>query len=411
MRDIRWRVSPLKFSVAIGLVGALCLAGVILGQGQTAGTPAANQGTVERIKVHGKSLEGNLENDSPDRDVFVYLPPSYSNDTERRYPVVYMLHGYGISAQTWMNFAKIADGANKAIAAGTMKEMILVNPDANTLYNGSMYSSSVTTGDWETYIAEDLVGYVDSHYRTLATRESRGLGGHSMGGYGTIRIGMKRPDVFSSLYLMSACCLLNQPSLPRANSGTNRGATAAAPVANQNSPAQDGNADTPLAADATAGQAATTAGTGTRGGGGTGRGGNRGGAGGRGNAFANTPYAEAAAWSANPNNPPKFYDEPVKDGQLDPLIVAKWLANSPLVMIDQYGTNLKKYKAIAHDVGTSDNLMASNTQLDDRMTAIGIAHTYELYEGDHMNRLAQRIEQNVLPFFSYNLSFGSAAGK
>ena len=57
-----------------------------------------------------------------------------------------------------------------------------------------MYSNSVTTGDWETFVAKDLVGYIDSHYRTLARRESRGLAGHSMGGYGTMRIGMKYPD-------------------------------------------------------------------------------------------------------------------------------------------------------------------------------------------------------------------------
>src|SRR6185295_9806735 len=72
---------------------------------------------------------------------------------------------------------------------------------------GSMYSSSVTTGDWETYVAGDLVAYVDAHYRTIPNRLSRGLAGHSMGGYGAVRIGMKRPDVFSSLYLMSSCCL------------------------------------------------------------------------------------------------------------------------------------------------------------------------------------------------------------
>src|SRR6185295_9999535 len=149
MRRIRGKLFSLRFSVAIGLVLVLCIAGAVLGQGQ--GTVSA-KGTVERIKVHGKALEGNLENDSPDRDVFIYLPPSYATDSARRYPVVYMLHGYGISAQTWMNFAKIADAADKDIAAGTMKEMIVVNPDANTIYNGSMYSSSVTIGDWETYI-------------------------------------------------------------------------------------------------------------------------------------------------------------------------------------------------------------------------------------------------------------------
>ena len=100
--------------------------------------------------------------------------------------------------------------------------MIVVMPNAYSKYGGSMYSSSVTTGDWEMYIAEDLVAYMDSHYRTIPERGSRGLAGHSMGGYGAVRIGMKRPDVFSSLYIMSACCLINNPfPAPPANSNQN----------------------------------------------------------------------------------------------------------------------------------------------------------------------------------------------
>src|SRR5438093_13272561 len=182
-------------------------------------------GTVDHIKVHGKSLEGNLEGDSPDRDVFVYLPPSYATNTTQRYPVVYLLHGYGLTGERWMTFAGLAGTADKDIAGGTMKEMILVNPDAFTKFNGSMYSSSATIGDWETYIAEDLVSYIDSHYRTIPDRMSRGLGGHSMGGYGTIRIGMKRSDVFSSLYTMSACCLINY----HGGQGHRAAASAAAP--------------------------------------------------------------------------------------------------------------------------------------------------------------------------------------
>src|SRR2546427_1888251 len=90
-------------------------------------TPAPRAGIVEHIKVHGNSLEGNLEGDSPDRDVFVYLPPSYAANGNQRYPVVYLLHGYGLTAERWMNFASIGDNADKDIAAGTMKEMILVN--------------------------------------------------------------------------------------------------------------------------------------------------------------------------------------------------------------------------------------------------------------------------------------------
>src|SRR5438876_7028197 len=109
----------------------------------------AQKGTVENIKVHGRSLEGNLEGDSPDRDVFIYLPPGYAGNRNQRYPVVYLLHGYGLTAERWMPFTNLQAASDKDIAAGAMKEMILVSPDAFTKYSGSMYSSSVTTGDWE----------------------------------------------------------------------------------------------------------------------------------------------------------------------------------------------------------------------------------------------------------------------
>ena len=174
------------------------------------GGPAAGArtGTVEHIIVHGKSLEGNLEGDSPDREVTVYLPPSYAGDQARRYPVVYLLHGYGGRDDTFTGrLAKLPESADRLAAAQGFSEPIVVMPNAFTLHKGSMYSNSVTTGDWERFVAQDLVAYVDGHYRTIANRMSRGLAGHSMGGYGAVRIGMKRPDVFSSLYIMSACCL------------------------------------------------------------------------------------------------------------------------------------------------------------------------------------------------------------
>ena len=158
--------------------------------------------------MHGKSLEGNLEGDSPDREVSVYLPPSYAGDQARRYPVVYLLHGYGGRDDTFNSrLAKLPESADRLAAAQGFSELIVVTPNAFSLHKGSMYSNSVTTGNWESFVAQDLVAYVDSHYRTIASRISRGLAGHSMGGYGAIRIGMKRPDVFSSLYIMSACCL------------------------------------------------------------------------------------------------------------------------------------------------------------------------------------------------------------
>ena len=346
------------------LLCALVVCSATLAFSQTGSAPV-KKGAVEKVTVHGKSLEGNLEGDSPDRDVFVYLPPSYTTEKNRHYPVVYLLHGYGLSGERWVPFINLPEAGDNAVAAGTAKEMILVSPDAFTKYGGSMYSSSPTTGDWETFIAEDLVSYVDSHYRTIPNRMSRGLAGHSMGGYGTVRVGMKRPDVFSSMYIMSACCLMNNP-------GAGRGGQAAA----KQPPAENAKA----------------------------KGKNNG----KGGGFGNVQAAEGAAWSPNPSNPPDFFDLPTKDGEVQPAIAAKWVANSPLAMVDQYVTNLKKYHAIAGDCGLQDGLVGSNKDLDASFTRLGIAHTFETYEGDHTNHVKERFEGSVLPFFSNNLTFTKA---
>jgi enterochelin esterase-like enzyme len=320
---------------------------------QTA-SPAA--GRVEHIKVHGRALEGNLEGDSPDRDVTVCLPPSYATDQNRRYPVIYILHGYGGNDSTWTGrIANVPEIADRVFESGSAKEMIVVAPSAQTVYTGSMYSNSPVTGDWEVFIARDLVEYVDTHYRTLADRMSRGLAGHSMGGYGTVRIGMKHPEVFSSLYALSSCCL---------TANLNPGQNAAAAEAIK----------TPEQARA------------------AGRG-------------AMTTLAESAAWSPNPKNPPLFFDLPTKDGKPQPAVVAKWAANAPLAMLDQYVPNLTQFHAIAADVGLQDTLLESNKMLDAELSRLDVVHTFELYEGDHTNHVKDRIEQKVLPFFSHNLSF------
>jgi S-formylglutathione hydrolase len=338
----------------------------VLAQSPATVPPEARQpsraNAVEHIKVHGKSLEGNLEGDSPDRDVTVYLPPSYATDRSRRYPVVYLLHGYGGRDDTFNGrLATLPDSADKQIKAGAMKEMIVVMPNAFSLHKGSMYSSSATTGDWESYVAVDLVAYIDSHYRTIRNRLSRGLGGHSMGGYGALRIGMKRPDVFSALYLMSSCCL--NASL--------------APFANQMATAA--GVTTREAAEAEA---------------------KRPGFG------VSVVLAEAAAWSPDPGKPPLYYDLPFKDGQPQPDVIAKWAANAPLAMLPQYVPALKQYNAIAIEIGTKDSLYATNKELDAMMTSFGITHGYSEYDGDHTNRVRERIEDHTLLFFSKHLATG-----
>jgi S-formylglutathione hydrolase len=360
-------------------------------------TPAAaqqaEQGRVVNVKVHGRSLEGNLSGESPDRDVSIYLPPDYDRDTARRYPVVYLLHGYSLTNAYWIGDGSqgsrsidVPGAMDRDIANGRAREMILVMPNGDSKYDGSMYSNSVTSGNWEGFIAEDLVGYVDSHYRAIADRRGRGLAGHSMGGYGTVRIGMKRPDVFSSLYILSACCLMNDPAaFARRNAAAERaGSNGESRAPNGESRAPSGESRGP--SGESAGQ------SGER------RERNRGGG------FPNVVKAEAAAWSPNPQNPPSYFDLPGGGTAEDSLIAAKWAANSPLAMIDQYIPNLKRYTSIGMDVGLQDGLKASNERLAGVLAAYGIEHAFETYEGDHVNRIAERMEQKVIPFFSEHLA-------
>ncbi len=368
-------------------------AAAVLGFSLTAPRVASPQpvmkGRIDTVTVHGRSLEGNLMGESPDREVSIYLPPSYDKDRARRYPVVILLHGYSLTNRYWLGSTGQGSGGidvpgamDRDVASGKAKEMILVMPNGNSKYDGSMYSSSVTSGDWESFIADDLVRYVDGHYRTLANRESRGLAGHSMGGYGTIRIGMKRPDAFSSLYILSACCLMNDPAAFAQR----------AAAQNRNAQSSDGSA----ANARPSGEPNGSAGTGSN----AARPPRRGGGG-----FANVVNAEAAAWSPNPNNPPTYFDLPNGDGPNAAQVALEWAANSPLVMIDQYIFALRRYSGIDMDVGLQDTLLATNRQLADVLDGYKIDHHFETYDGDHVNHIADRVEQNVLPFFSQHLKF------
>ena len=164
----------------------------------------ATAGTIERVMVRGKALEGNREGDSPERMVTVYLPPGYAGDQNRRFPTVYLLHGEGGSENTFIDqpFA-LQQSADRLAAAQGFSEFIVVTPNAATLKKGSMYVSSAATGDWERFVAEDLVAAIDGRFRTLVHRMSRGIAGHDAGAEAALRIGMKRPDVFANLYALS----------------------------------------------------------------------------------------------------------------------------------------------------------------------------------------------------------------
>jgi len=273
---------------------------------------------------------------------------------------VYALHGYSIGAEQWTQEIHVPQTIEGAFAQGA-NDMIVVLPDSKSVYGGSMYSSSVTTGNFERFIYHDVVSYIDAHYRTIPNRLARGLAGHSMGGYGALRIGMQHPEVFGSLYVMSPCCLSH--------------------MGGRNDPAQAVAFEKQIAAMKSPADSAGMS------------------------FFARAQLASAAAWSPDPKNPPLYLDLPTKDGVPQPEILAKWTANSPLAFIDQYIFNLRQYRAISLDVGDQDGLRFDTEKVHQLFDKYGIQNGFELFHGTHTSRVAFRFQNHVLPFFSKNLCF------
>jgi enterochelin esterase-like enzyme len=89
-------------------------------------------------------------------------------------------------------------------------------------------------------------------------------------------------------------------------------------------------------------------------------------------------------------------------------VAAKWAANAPLAMVDQYVSNLKQYKAIAIDVGDQDGLKAGSNRLHEILDRYGIANDFAVYKGNHTSAVADRFQNHVLPFFSRHLCFSGA---
>ncbi|MEQ1763463.1 MAG: alpha/beta hydrolase-fold protein [Pyrinomonadaceae bacterium] len=323
---------------------------------------AAQTGTIKTDEFHFASLEGNLVGDSPNRSVIVYLPPGYEGDKKMRYPVVYLLHGYGANVagnKGWVREGSaFVETTSRLITEKKISPMIIVMPDGSNRFGGSMYTNSVTTGNWEDYIVRELVAFIDKNYRTLPKAESRGIAGTSMGGYGALKIAMKHPDVFGAVYGNSSCCLVLAPPAVMSES--------AGPAAKLTSFEEAAKAPVPV----------------------------------------RISLAYAAAFSPNPSNPPFYSDHPASangsDAVLSTAVLGRWQANTPINMVDQSVTNLRRLR-VALDIGTQDRLLESNRQFRDALKRNRIEHTYEEFDGGHTDKTRERIGTKMLPFFSRTL--------
>ncbi|WP_454716026.1 alpha/beta hydrolase [Caulobacter segnis] len=156
---------------------------------------------IRDFTIASKAFEGNKIGVSGQRRVRVYLPEGYET-SGRRYPVVYYLHNLFEDEKVAFDrdgFGRLLD---QAIAAKAVPPMIVVAADFSTPLGSSIYTSSPITGRWDDFLAVELVGWADRTFRTLASRDSRGLAGDRMGGYGAMAMGMRHADVFGSVYAL-----------------------------------------------------------------------------------------------------------------------------------------------------------------------------------------------------------------
>jgi enterochelin esterase-like enzyme len=150
-------------------------------------------GTAQRIEVRSDALGGRRQ------EVYVYLPSGYASRPHRRYPVVYLLHGFPGRPLAFLETVQMGIVDDAATAKGKAQPAILVMPfgSTGTFTDEEWVNGLSPKAHWSTFVARDLVRYVDAHYRTVATRAGRAIGGLSEGGYGAIDIALHHPREFS----------------------------------------------------------------------------------------------------------------------------------------------------------------------------------------------------------------------
>ncbi|GLZ09053.1 enterochelin esterase [Actinomadura sp. NBRC 104412] len=160
-------------------------------------------GRIDEHVVTSELLRGNPLDDPHERPLWVYVPPGYDDDPLRRYPSVYVIMGFTGHIAMWRNRTAFRrpfpETADAVFARGEAPPAIVVYVDTWTSYGGSQYLDSPGTGRYHSYLCDEIVPWVDAHYRTLPEARHRAISGKSSGGYGAMITPMLRPDLFGAL--------------------------------------------------------------------------------------------------------------------------------------------------------------------------------------------------------------------
>jgi S-formylglutathione hydrolase FrmB len=160
-------------------------------------------GRIDEHVIDSALLRGNPLGDPHERPLWVYVPPGYDDEPDRRYASVYVIQGYTGQLAMWRNRTPFRqpflETADAVFAGGEAPPTIVVYVDAWTAYGGSQFVDSPGTGAYHSYLCDEVIPFVDGQYRTVPDREHRAIAGKSSGGFGAMITPMLRPDLFGAL--------------------------------------------------------------------------------------------------------------------------------------------------------------------------------------------------------------------
>jgi enterochelin esterase-like enzyme len=310
-----------------------------------------------KIIVHSHEsaiLRSNPLNDPHTRDIIVYLPPEYSRSYSKGYITVFVLAGFGGNGSSILNIDPLGENIesrmNRLISDGKCGPMILVLVDCFTRFGGNQYMNSSATGRYEDYITQEIVPFIDQNYNT----SSRSVMGKSSGGYGSLMLGMRNPEIFQGLVDHSGdaafeYCYL--PDFPKALDAFRAADNSPRKWLQKfwNKPNRHRKED----------------------------------------AAALNVLAMAAHYSPNPYSQEMGVDLPFKvnTGEFLDEVWKRWLAWDPARIVSKYSENLRKLKLIFIDCGTKDefNLQWGARIIHSELEKVGIKHYYEEFEDGHSN--------------------------
>jgi S-formylglutathione hydrolase FrmB len=315
-------------------------------------------GRLDEHVIDSQALTGNPLGDPHERPIWVYTPPGYDADAERRYPSIYVIQGLTGQLDMWRNRKAFAPNpielTDRMFADRDTPPAMIVFPDCWTSLGGSQFVDSPATGRYHTYLCDEVVPFVDERYRTLAGREHRGIAGKSSGGYGAMITPMLRPDLFAGLATHAGDALFEVSYQPDIREAVR---------------ALRDNYDFSFEAFWTdlrsrPGRPRKTDG-----------------------ALLNM-YCMAACYSADADGTVQLPFD-LHTGRIRPDIWERWLAWDPVRMAPDHADDLRGMRAIWIDAGRSDDFYldlgaeAFRQQLE--TIGVGDAMRFELFDGTHAN--------------------------